>query len=280
MTENDNLIVLKSAYDKTPGMEYKIAPCAMPNGMMPSCVRKVDSNGDLILSEADKKDYSKGAVFIGENEYIVVKHGSTFDLTDPLQAAQWECIKNSKIIAKERTARDSNGALIIDGGKPIVDQYQNAKGRYGLAELYIERPGKTAQYKNDIRKLILKAQNLVNEDNQAHRIMICKLFEKNMENAHPSDVEDYLMTQAEKYPDKIIKYYNTEEAAVRLLLIMARDKKILQQRQDGLYYADIKLGSNLDLAVEMLKHNDEIKNAIKIEAYPELQKKTTKSKEE
>lgn len=279
MTENDNLIVLKSAYDKTPGMEYKITPCAMPNGMMPSCVRKVDANGDLILSEADKKAYSNGAVFIGENEVIVVKHGTSFDLTDPIQSAQWECVKNSKLIAKERTAKDASGALIIDGSKPIIDRYQNAYGRYGLAELYIERPGKTAQYKNDIRKLILRAQNLVNDDNLAHRIMICKLFEKNMENAHPSDVEDYLMTQAEKYPDKVIKYYNTEEASTRLLLIMAREKNIIQQKSDGLYYADIKLGSSLDLAVEMLKKNSEIRDAIKAEAYPELQKKTTKSKE-
>ena len=197
-------------------------------------------------------------------------------MTDPIQAAQWECIKNSKLIAKERTERDANGALVIDGGRPIVDQYQNARGRYGLAELYIERPGKTAQYKNDIRKLILKAQNLVNDDSLAHRIMICKLFEKNMENAHPSDVEDYLMTQAEKYPEKVIKFYNTEEASVRLLIIMAREKGIVTQKQDGLYYADIKLGSSLDLAVEMLKHNDELKEAIKVEAYPEL-KKTTKS---
>ena len=277
MTEETNLIVLKSAYDKTPGMEYKITPCALPNGQMPSCVRKVDANGDLILSEADKKALNTGAVFIGENEYVVVKHGSTFDLTDPIQAAQWECIKNSKLIAKERTEKDARGVLVIDGGRPVVDQYNNARGRYGLAELYIERPGRTAQFKNDIRKLILKAQNLVNEDSLAHRIMICKLFEKNMENAHPSDVEDFLMTQAEKYPDKVIKFYNTEEAAVRLLLIMAREKKIIDQKQDGLYYADIKLGSNLDLAVEMLKRNTEIKDAIKEEAYPELQKKTTKS---
>jgi len=278
MTE-DNLIVLKSAYSKTPGIEYKITPCAMKNGMMPSCVRKVDANGDLILSEKDKLDYSKGAVFIGENEVIVVKHNSTFDLTDPLQAAQWECIKNSKLIAKERAEKDASGALVIDGGKPVVDRYQNASGRYGLAELYIERPGKTAQYKNDIRKLILKAQNLVNDDSQAHRIMICKLFEKNMENAHPSDIEDYLMTQAEKYPEKVIKYYNSEEASARLLLIIAKEKGIVTSKQDGLYYADIKLGSNLDFAVEMLKHNSEIKDAIKAEAYPELQKKTTKSKE-
>jgi len=277
MTEETNLIVLKSAYDKTPGMEYKIAPCALPNGQMPSCVRKVDANGDLILSEADKKALNTGVVFIGENEYVVVKHGSTFDLTDPIQAAQWECIKNSKLIAKERTEKDARGVLVIDGGRPIVDQYNNARGRYGLAELYIERPGRTAQFKNDVRKLILKAQNLVNEDSLAHRIMICKLFEKNMENAHPSDVEDFLMTQAEKYPDKVIKFYNTEEAAVRLLLIMAREKGIIDQKQDGLYYADIKLGSNLDLAVEMLKRNTEIKEAIKEEAYPELQKKTTKS---
>lgn len=278
MTQESNLVVLKSAYDKTPGMEYKINPCRQPNGMMPACVRKVDTNGDMILSEDDKKRLSKGEVFIPENEVIIVKHGSTFDLSDPLQAATWEAIKNSPIIAKERGARDAKGVLVIDGARPVIDQYQNAKGRYGLAELYIERPGKAAEIKNNIRKLILEAQNLINNDDLAHRVMICKLFEKNMENAHPSDVEDFLFSQAEKYPEKIIKYYNTEEAAARLLLLMAREKNVITQKQDGLYYADMKLGSSLDLAVETVKNDKILKDHIKKEAYPEMEQKLKSSK--
>jgi hypothetical protein len=261
-------------------MEYKIAPCRQPNGMMPSCVRKVDANGDMILSEDDKKALSKGAVFIPENEFIVVKHGSTFDLTDPLQAAQWEAIKYAPIIAKERAEKDSRGALLIDGARPVVDQYNNARGRYGLAELYIERPGKAAQIKNSIRKLILEAQNLINNDDLAHRVMVCRLFEKDMTNAHPSDVEDFLFSQAEKYPEKVIKYYNTEEAAARLLLLMARDKGVLTQKQDGLYYADMKLGSSLDLAVENVKNDTVLKDHIKKEAYPEMDKKVKAAKKE
>ena len=276
--EESNVVVLKSAFNKTPGQEYKIAPCPMPNGMMPSCIRKVDANGDMILSEDDKKALGKGKVFLPETEYIVVKHGSSFNLEDPIQAAQWEAIKNSRIIAKERDEKDVNGVLTIDGARSIVDNHDNPRGRYGLAELYIERPGKSAQARNSIRKLILEAQNLVNNDSLAHRIMICRLFEKNMENANPNDVEDFLFSQAEKYPEKVIKFYNTEEASARLLILMAKDKNIVTQRQDGLYYADIKLGSSLDLAVENIKKDNVLKDAIKAEAYPELNKKEKAAK--
>ena len=34
----ENKIILKSAFNKTPGMVYKIEPCADAYGKMPSCV--------------------------------------------------------------------------------------------------------------------------------------------------------------------------------------------------------------------------------------------------
>ncbi|MDO4465454.1 MAG: hypothetical protein Q4C49_00390 [Bacillota bacterium] len=276
----ENLVVIKSTFNKTPNQKYYIAPCKGPNGLYPDCIRKVDAHGDLILSEDDKKQMSKGKQFLAEDEPIVVEHGTVFNLDNPIQAAQWEAIKYSKLIAKERDELDINGNYVIDGGKSIVDQYQNARGRYGTAELYIERPGRTAKAKNDFRKLILQAQNLVVNDDLSHRVTICKLFEKNMEHAHPNDVEDFLLTQAEKYPEKVIRFYNTEEAAVRLLLIVARERGIVASRQDGLYYSDIKLGASLDFAVDYLRaaENKMLCEAIKKDTYPELQKKTDKNK--
>ena len=83
---SETIIVLKSAYNKTPGMEYKIEPCADATGRMPSCVRKVDANGNMILSEQDVKDWTSGKkVFLREDEPIVIKHGTTFDLSNLLQ---------------------------------------------------------------------------------------------------------------------------------------------------------------------------------------------------
>ena len=277
MTQESNLIVLKSTFNKTPGMIYKISPCPDSSGKMPSCVKRVNKDGDMILSEQEIALWNaQKQVYIPEDQPIVVQHGTTFDLDNPLQAAQWEAIKNSKLIAAERDERDIKGNYIIDGGISTIDNYQNPRGRYGLAELYIERPGRSAKMRNDLRKLIIKAQNLILEDSLDHRVLICKLFEKDYSHANSNDVEDFLLTQAEKYPEKIIKFYNSEEASLRLLLIKAKENGVLSQKQDGLYYSEIKIGSNLDLAVEYLKNDKVLTSEIKKETFPELEKKTKK----
>jgi hypothetical protein len=47
----ETTIVLESAFNKVPGKTYHIMPCADQYSQMPDCVRRVDANGDLILSE-------------------------------------------------------------------------------------------------------------------------------------------------------------------------------------------------------------------------------------
>jgi hypothetical protein len=94
-----------------------------------------------------------------------------------------------------------------------------------------------------------------------------------MSHAHPSDVDSYLLTQAQKYPDKVKKFYQSEEATVRLLVIGAQDKGVVTRREDGFYYSDIKLGSNMDLVVNALQSNKALREEIKKETYPELKPK-------
>lgn len=271
------LIVLKSTYGKS-GIKIKIYPCPMPNGMMPPCVRKVDVNGDMILSDTDKKNWANGTVFIPENEAIVVEHNTTFDLTNPLQAAQWEAIKNSKLIAPERDAKDGAGNFVIDGGKPVIDRYDNPRGRYGLAELYIERPGRSSDIRMNLEKKIFEAKGLVFNDSKDHQIMICRLYDKDMSHAHTADIEAFLIDQAQSNPERLIKYYNSEESAARLLVIMARDANVITTKSDGMYYSDIKLGRNLDTTVELLKQaeNKPLRQAIQNETFPNLEKKSNK----
>ena len=277
-----NQVVLKSTYGKA-GIKIKIYPCPMPNGMMPACVRKVDSHGDMILSEADKKAWSTGTPFIPDNEPIVVEHNTVFDLDDPLQAARWEAIKNSKLIAPERTAKDGSGNFLIDGGLPTIDRYDNPHGRYGLAELYIERPGRSSDIRMTLEKKIFEAKGLVFNDSKDHQIMVCRLYDKDMSHAHSADIEAFLIDQAQNNPERLIKYYNSEESAARLLVIMARDANVITLKSDGMYYSDIKLGRNLDATVDMLKlpENKPLRAAIQNETFPDLEKKTktTKTKE-
>lgn len=275
-----NQVVLNGTYNKTPGQKYKITPLPDKYGHYPSCVRRVNNFGEMILSEKDIAAMNEGkAVFIPENKTFEISHGTTFNLDDPYQAAVWECIKNSNLIAPERDAKAPNGDLIIDGGRTTVDRNDNPSGRWGVAELYIVRPGASAKVKNDFRKLVNQAEALVFADSLDHMIMICKLFEKDMSHTNSNDVTDFLLTEAQKNPQKVIRYYNSEEASARLLLIMARDKGIIAKRDDGLYYSEIKLGSTMDFAVDKIMQDAALKEEIKKETFPELEKvKTTKSK--
>lgn len=278
----ENVIVLKSAYNKTQDQVYFIQPCVDPRtGLYPECVREVEDSKThkMILSEDDKKFLSKGGVLIPASKPIKVQHGTTFNLNDKLQAAQWEAIKYSTIIASDRLAKDSSGNYIIDGERPYLTETGVVKGKYGNADLYIERPGNIAKNKNTFRKLVLKAQNFVTNDTFDGWITKCKLLEKNMAHANVNDIEDYLLTQAEKYPEKIIELYTGSTTAIRLLLISAMEKNVVVKRNGLLMYADdVVLGASTDAAVTFLSQPDNIKlkELIQQETFPEMFKKAEK----
>ena len=55
---NDNIVILRSVYSKV-GSNITINPCRdKKTGAFPSCVRKVDDRGNMILSESDKEKLS------------------------------------------------------------------------------------------------------------------------------------------------------------------------------------------------------------------------------
>lgn len=276
---SDNIIVLKSAYNKTQDQVYYIQPCIDPvTGMYPKCVREVEDaqTHKMILSEEDKKFLSKGGKLIPASMSIKVKHGTTFDLDDATQAAQWEAIKNSPLIAPDRLSKDSKGNFIVDGEKPYITETGMVRGRYGKADLYVEHPGLISKRKNEFRKLVLQAQNFVSKDSIDGWITKCKLLEKNMAHANKNDIEDYLLTQAEKYPEKIIELYTGTKTSIRLLIIEAMNKNVIIKRGGILYYADdVVLGGNLDAAVTFLsqQENNNLRELIKRDTFPELNKK-------
>lgn len=283
-----NQIVLKSAYGKTGGQDYHILPCKDPKtGEYPPCVRESvihqdGTIGQMILSAEDlnARSASKGQiVYIPAEVPIIVKHNTVFDLNKPLDRARWEAIKNSKLIAEDRLQRDAKGNYIIDGEQVSMAANGMAKGRYGLADLYVEHPGVVSKTKNDFRKLVAKAVNFVMEDSLDGMVKKCRLLEKDMSHANSNDVEDYLLTQAEKYPEKIINLYTGTDTANRLLIIDAMDKNIVVKRDGLLMYGDnIVLGGSIDSAVEYLSQpaGVKVKEYIMREVYPELYKKEDK----
>lgn len=268
--EEKNIIILRSVYGKV-GQTIFITPVKDPRtGRFPDCVRRVNSNGDMILSDADRNlghDYP----LIAENRVFEIQDGTQLDLNDPWQNAEWECIKNSFIIAPSRDARDSHGNLLIDG--EIADG--KTRARYGKAELYVEAPGRETVKKVSKAQEIFNAQSFIfNDDRGAEgRVLAARLLGKNMKNAPDAEVTNFLLDLAQRNPKQIIEIYTGSDTGLRLLIIEAREKNIIIAKNKVFVYADdIVLGVTEDSVLAFLKDpkNKKILELIKRDTYPEL----------
>lgn len=255
-----NKIILKSTY-KFPRIFQE--PAQNPKtGRYADCVRKVNSAGDMILSEDDRKS---NKVFIPLTEIIELYDGVEFDLDDELDAARWESIRFSRRIAQDRWERDKNGNLIVDG---------NAK-RYGTAEFFVERPGMESRIRNDRRKKTHEAKTYIYDDKESNLFQMVKLLGNAMTGQPFSDVEDYLLSIAEKTPDKILELYTGTDTHLRILLVDAIDKHVIYNK-DKLYYfgENIPLGATEQSVITYFKtpSNKRIVDMIKADVYPDMYK--------
>ena len=265
-----NVIVLKSAYGKA-GQKYYIQPSKNPEtGEYSEVVRFVDSNNNMIMSDADR---NSGQIFIKESAIIVIEDGTTFDLNTPRQKAEWEAIKYCPLIAPERDAKDKQGNLLIDG----VMDLKSRRPRYGVAELYIDRPGKEAQTRVSFKKKVLEAMNFIYDDERGSegRILRAKLLGRKMSNLPDADVTDYLIQIAEKNPDKIISIYTGDDMSLRLMFIDARDKGVIVYKDKLYLYGDITLGATDEAVITYFKNPKNIGSVslIRNSTYPEYAKK-------
>jgi len=269
-----NVIVLRSVYGKV-GQKYYIQPQKDSRGRYPSCVKRVDSHGDIILTPEELELESKGkAAYIPEDTLFVIEDGKTFDLTDVREKAEWEAIQYCDLIAPDRFAKNSKGESLIDG---VIDP-KTKMPRYGIAELYIDRPGFEAQQRVTKKKLILQASNYIMNDERGYdgRILVAKVLSgRDMRNQPNADVEDYLLSIAEKTPEKIIDCYTGGDMKLRILFIEAREKGVIYKKS-GLYLfgedGKVILGATDDAAVEWMKDpkNSKTVALIRKEAFQEM----------
>lgn len=267
MNNNDpsNIITLRSVYGKV--KTYYFNPMRGKNGTYPPFVKRVRVSADgrdteMILSEqelnSDQRDF-----FIPEDLEIIVTDGTTFDLSNQYQKNIWECIKDSHLIAPERGAKDEHGNLLIDGDIR----------RYGLAELYVERPGVESKKRVSRIKLVTKAYTFIEQDTSEHRKVICKLLGKSMRNAPDTDIQDYLYQKAEKDPNLIIDIYTSADQALKLLLIDGKQKNIIRTQSGVLMYSDTALGVTDEAAILFLKDpkNKAIYDSIVYEVFGDME---------
>lgn len=268
----DNIIIIGGVYSKVDGMKYYIQPQRDPKtGLFPPCVKKVTSNGDMIMSEKEKTEYAEGrAAFFPEDHVFVITPGKKYDLTNIYDAAEWECIKNCKLIAKSRDAKDANGNYIIDG----VKSSPNKPTRNGIAELYIDRPGLDTARKVSRKQLIHKAESYIYDDPRGTdgQLNMALILGKDMSNQPAADVIDFLIRVAERDPEKIIDLYTGGDINLRLLFINAKKKNVIYIKNKLYLYGDnIVLGATDDAVIAWFKDpkNKKVVDLIQKDTFPE-----------
>ena len=267
---DDKIITLRSVYDKA-NIKYFIQPCKNKYGQYPSCIKRVNSQGDMIMSEKERNDYSEGrAVFFPENHLFTIISGRTYNLNDPYDKAEWEAIENCPLIAKSRDERDSNGNLLIDGAKSTPSK----PARNGVAELYIDRPGLDTQRRVSHKQLIHKAESFIYDDPRGAdgQLNMARILGKDMRNQPTADVIDFLTRVAEKDPKKIIDLYTGDDISLRLTFIEAKEKHVIYIKNKLYLYGDnIVLGATDDAVIAWMKdpRNQKVLELIKKDTYPD-----------
>lgn len=274
---DESVIELDGVYDKV-NMVYYVQPCPDNRGKYPSCVKNVNSDGDMIMSEKERNEWSEGRLPLFPKDHVFeLKIGKKYDLNDPWDKAEWECVKNCPYIAPDRNARDANGNLLIDGAEPSYGKTaaQDRFTRNGVAELYIKHPGLDTHRKvSKIQKIVSAQNTILNDERGADgQRLIVRLLGRNMNNQPIADVLEYLLEIAQKNPEKILSLYTGSDTSLRLLLLDARDKHVIYVKNKVYIYADnIVLGTSDDQALSWMKDpkNNKILQLIRKDTYPEM----------
>lgn len=268
---SDQKIELRSVYSKS-DIKYYIQPCKDKNGKYPTCIKKVNRDGDMILSESEKNAYAEGkAAFFPENHMFVITNGKVYHLDDMWEKAEWEAIKNCPLIAKSRDAKDSNGNLIIDGER----WNPNKITKSGIGELYIYCPGIEVQKIVNRRQLIHKAESCIFDDEYGTegRLNMARILGKDMRNQPDNSVTEFLLRIAEQNPQKIISLYSGEDISLRLMFLDAKDKNVIYIKNKVYLYGDnIALGATDDAVINWMKDpkNHKVLELIRKDTYPDM----------
>ena len=234
----------------------------------------------MILSEEERNDPNR-IYFVKESDTFDIVDGTTFDLENTRERFVWEAIQYCPLIAPDYYAKDANGNSLING----TPGWNARNPRYGVAELYVERPGVEANRRVSRKKLKHDAESYIYNDERGYdgRVLKARLLGHRMDGMADADITDYLLQVAERDPERIINLYTGGDTAVRLLFIEARDKNVILYKNKLYTYADnVVLGATDDAAILFLKDpkNANVYKLIKQDTYPELIPKEKTSKKE
>ena len=235
-TPTDKIIILKSVFKNG---KYTVQPAKNPD--------KNWFHGVPRLSEDQKKtlDY-----YVTPESKITLVDGITFDLSDEVQAANWNWVKHC--------------ATVCDS----FEEVQRTPG----AQFYVFMAGREARVANKVSDLKYRAQKHIMEDSPLNYENRALVLDSDLTGESPEEIKQFLLGIAEKQPVRIIAAYEAKDLSIKLLFIRAEKAGSIIQR-DGMYlFGNTILGTSRDASIALLrtKENNEILSLLEQEVKNKL----------
>jgi hypothetical protein len=123
--------------------------------------------------------------------------------------------------------------------------------------------------------LKLQATNYIYQYGYEDWLTFAKVLGKNMENLPVPDVEYFLISVAEKTPEKIIEICSGGDLANRVLFITAKEHGVIRKK-NGMYIygedGELILGASEEAVIDWMRQpkNKKTLELIRKDAYPDL----------
>jgi len=207
------------------------------------------------LTEEDKK---KKTYYINvgmtnddkeKNTTRVLEDGMEFDLTNDIDAIDWQWVQHCKEVASS------------------FAEAQKSK----VAQFYIHIEGKEAAKDNASTNLEFEAMKCVMEDSPSHYENRALLLGNDMRGEEVSIVKRFLLDMVKDNPKKVLESYESKSLQTQLLYLQAKREGNVVEENGVIKFGMHILGVSDDSAIAFLqnKDNSELRKLIEREINPE-----------
>lgn len=214
------LITLKAVYKNAGGFTV----CPVKDPQRPGFYLGVEKLSD---EEKRKREY----YIEPEKLSLKLKDGKEFDLSKEVDYLNWMWVKHVPEI------------------KMSFEEAQ--KSNYEV-RFYVKIEEVESQKTLSRLQLKLQAMNLVEADEPLNYSARARLLGVDLRGQSLLAQKEFIMTEAERDPARVLNVYNSDSLGIKLLVLNALDKNIIQYDQRIYSYNTVTLGMNEDAVVEFL----------------------------
>ena len=187
-----------------------------------------------------------------ESTLIPVTHNLQLDMSDKVDALNWQWMQHSSAIAES------------------FEKCQMSKD----ALFYVDNEELESRKSVDADMILAKAMGYILNDRAELLVDRARMLGYSMEADSPTTIKEVLLKMAKK-PEtvgKVIEVYESNEVAINLLFLKARDKNIIRQENGAFLYGTLVLGITDESVVAYLKDplNREVALEIEKEVNPKV----------